>query len=338
MTRDTEATRELIAKAQAGNGSAFAILTDPYRRTLLRHCYRMLGSYQDAEDVLQETLFAAWQGIGRFESRASVRTWLYTIATNRCLNAFRSIRRRPAQTWDIASVIPPEPTRLTEVVWLEPFPDEAALGADGRSTAPDILYERTEDISLAFVTALQLLPPRQLAVLLLRDVVGFHADEVAGILETTIDAVNSTLKRARANLSQRRARNGDEIPSARCKPADAALVARFVRAWEAADVKDLVSMLTDDVLMSMPPMPYIYQGPVAVGVFCNRLFDAGRRFELVLSHANGQPAFGVYLRTAEGDRPGVGLYVLTVAGDRIQAMTRFESRVLPWFGLPTSLS
>jgi RNA polymerase sigma-70 factor (TIGR02960 family) len=179
MTRDTEATRELIAKAQAGNGSAFAILTDPYRRTLLRHCYRMLGSYQDAEDVLQETLFAAWQGIGRFESRASVRTWLYTIATNRCLNAFRSIRRRPAQTWDIASVIPPEPTRLTEVVWLEPFPDEAALGADGRSTAPDILYERTEDISLAFVTALQLLPPRQLAVLLLRDVVGFHADEVA---------------------------------------------------------------------------------------------------------------------------------------------------------------
>ena len=166
----------------------------------------MLGSFQDAEDALQDTLLAAWQGLGGFEGRASLRTWLYRIATNRCLNARRSASRRPAKAWDVPGVEPPEPTRLGEVVWLEPYPDALLDGAIGAPLGPEARYEQTESISLAFVTALQVLPPRQLAVLILRDVLGFHASEVAEMLDTTVDSVNSALKRARAGLQRRRPR------------------------------------------------------------------------------------------------------------------------------------
>src|SRR6186997_1509732 len=192
-------TADLLSRARAGDGEAFRELTGPHRRELQVHCYRMLGSFADAEDAVQETVLAAWQGIGGFtEERASIRTWLYRIATNRCLNARRAASRRPAKEWDIAAYEPPEPTRLNEVVWLEPFPDAILEGAIDVPPGPEARYEQAESMSLAFVTALQLLPPRQLAVLVLRDVLGFHAGEVAEMLDTTVDSVKSALKRARA--------------------------------------------------------------------------------------------------------------------------------------------
>src|SRR5262245_16689894 len=193
---------ELIARARAGDGEAFRALTEPHRRELQVHCYRMLGSLQDAEDALQDTLLAAWQGLGGFEGRASIRTWLYRIATNRCLDALRAASRRPAKEWDIPGVDPPEPTRLGEVVWLEPYPDTLLDDALGVPLGPEARYEQTESVSLAFVTALQLLPPRQLAVLVLRDVLGFPAAEVAEMLDTSLESVTSALKRARANLQR----------------------------------------------------------------------------------------------------------------------------------------
>ena len=331
-------TADLISRARAGDGEAFRELTEPHRRELQVHCYRMLGSFADAEDALQDTLLAAWQGLAGFEGRASLRTWLYRIATNRCLNARRSASRRPAREWNIPGVEPPEPTRLGEVVWLEPFPDALLEGAMDLPPGPEARYEQAESISLAFVTALQLLPPRQLAVLILRDVLGFHASEVAGMLDSTIESVNSALKRARASLQRRQpADAGREPPPAPGSPAEDAIVTKFVSAWESADLDALVALLTDDVFISMPPMPFGYEGLDVVARFCASLFGAGRRFDLVPARANGQPAFGAYLRPPDGIRHGTGLYVLTLAGDRIAAMTRFENSVLPWFGLPRSL-
>ena len=330
---------DLMSRAQAGDGQAFGELTEPYCQELKVHCYRMLGSFQDAEDALQDTLLAAWQGFGGFEGRASLRSWLYRIATNRCLNARRSANRRPAKAWDVPNVEPPEPTRLGEVVWLEPFPDAQLAGAiDARLVGPEARYEQTESISLAFVTALQLLPPRQLAVLILRDVLGFHAKDVAHMLDSTVESVKSALKRARASLQHRRAStdDGEPLPAAD-SPSEEAIVAKFVRAWESADVDALVTLLTDDVFMSMPPMPFEYQGRDVVARFCASIFRAGRRFDLIPTRANRQPAFGAYLRTPTGIRRGTGLYVLTLTGDRISAMTRFDNSVLASFGLPRSL-
>jgi RNA polymerase sigma-70 factor (TIGR02960 family) len=331
-------TTDLISRARAGDGDAFRALTEPHRRELQVHCYRMLGSFQDAEDALQGTLLAAWQGLAGFQGRASLRTWLYRIATTRCLNARRSANRRPAMEWDMPEVEPPEPTRLGEVVWLEPYPDALLEGAIDVPLGPEARYEQTEAISLAFVTALQVLPPRQLAVLILRDVLGFHANEVADMLDSTVESVNSALKRARASLQRRRPPAADrEPPPASGSPGEDAIVAKFVRAWESADLGALVALLTDDVFISMPPMPFEYQGRDAVARFCASLFDAGRRFDLVPTRANGQPAFGAYLRAPTGIRHGTGLYVLTFTGDRICAMTRFDNSVLPSFGLPRSL-
>jgi RNA polymerase sigma-70 factor (TIGR02960 family) len=329
---------DLMSRARAGDGDAFRVLTEPHLRELQVHCYRMLGSFQDAEDALQDTLLTAWQGLGGFEGRASLRTWLYRIATNRCLDARRAASRRPAKEWDVPGVEPPEPTRLGEVAWLQPYPDALLEGATGMPPGPEARYEQTEAISLAFVTALQLLPPRQLAVLILRDVLGFHASEAADMLDTTVESVNSALKRARASLQRRRPTASDgEPPPASGSSAEVTIVAKFVSAWEAADMDALVALLTDDVFMSMPPMPFEYEGRDVVARFCASLFSADRRFDLVPTRANGQPAFGAYLRTPTGVRHGVGLYVLTLAGGRICAMTRFENSVLPWFGLPRSL-
>src|SRR5580658_8655225 len=215
----------LMSQARAGNGDAFRTLTEPHRRELQVHCYRMLGSFQDAEDVLQETLLAAWQGLGHFEERASLRTWLYRIATNRCLNARRSSSRRRAKEWDVPGVEPPEPTQLGEVPWLQPYPDALLEGVVGLPAGPEARYEQTESISLAFVTALQLLPPRQLAVVVLRDVLGFHAAEVAGMLDSTTESVTSALKRARASLQRRYPTAvGCEPPPAPGSPAEDAIV------------------------------------------------------------------------------------------------------------------
>jgi RNA polymerase sigma-70 factor (TIGR02960 family) len=332
-------TADLMSRARVGDSDAFREMTEPYRRELHVHCYRMLGSFQDAEDALQDTLLAAWQGLDRFEGRASLRTWLYRIATNRCLDARRSASRRPAnKERGLPNVETPEPTRLGEVVWLEPYPDALLEGAIDMPLGPEARYEQTEAVSLAFVTALQVLPPRQLAVLVLRDVLGFHTSEVAGMLDATAESVNSALKRARASLQRRLAPTvGREPPSVAGSATEDALVAKFARAWESADMATLVGLLTDDVFISMPPIPFEYEGRDVVARFCASLFGAGRRFDLVPTRANGQPAFGAYLRPPAGIRHGTGLYVLTLTGDRICAMTRFDNSVLPWFGLPQSL-
>src|SRR5215203_4065158 len=226
-------TADLISRARAGDSDAFRELTEPYLRELQVHCYWMLGSFQDAEDALQNTLLAAWQSLGAFERRASLRTWLYRIATNRCLDARRAASRRPATEWDVPGVEPPKPTRLGEVVWLQPYPDALLQGAIEVPLGPEARYEQTEAISLAFVTALQVLPPRQLAVLVLRDVLGFHANEVAGVLDSTVESVTSALKRARAGLQHGLPPAAD--PDARRAigaVAEEAIVAKFVRAWE----------------------------------------------------------------------------------------------------------
>lgn len=336
--RTSVANADLISKAQAGDGDAFRAAIAPYRRELQLHCYRMLGSFQDAEDALQDTLLAAWQGLAGFEGRASLRTWLYQVATHRCLNMRRSASRRPAQEWNVPGVEPPEPTRLGEVLWLEPYPDSLLEGAMDVAPGPEARYERTESISLAFVTALQVLPPRQLAVLILRDVLGFHADEVAAMLESTVESANSALKRARASLQRRWAPPAaHERPPALHSAEERAIVAKFVSAYESADLDALVALLTDDVLVSMPPMPLEYEGRDVVARLFGGIFGAGRRFDLVPTRANGQLAFGTYLRTATGVHHGTGLFVVTLSGGRVSAMTRFESGVLPWFDLPRSL-
>jgi RNA polymerase sigma-70 factor (TIGR02960 family) len=329
---------DVSARARAGDGDAFRELIEPYRRELLVHCYRMLGSFADAEDALQNTLLTAWQSLDGFEERSSLRTWLYKVATNRCLDARRAASRRPAREWDVPDVEPLGPTRLGEIVWLEPFPEALMEGAVDPPPGPEARYEQTESISLAFVTALQILPPRQVAVLILRDVLGFHASEVATMLDSTVGSVNSALKRARASLEHRRlAAAGREPPPAAWSPSEEAIVAKFARAWKSADVGALAALLTDDAFISMPPMPFEYEGRSAVASFCGALFGAGRRFDLVPARANGQPAFGVYLRVTDGLRHGTGLCVLTLVGDRIGAMTVFDKSVLPWFGLPRSL-
>jgi RNA polymerase sigma-70 factor (ECF subfamily) len=334
----TQAANVLISRARAGDGDAFRELTEPHRRELQLHCYRMLGSFQDAEDALQDTLIAAWQGFRGFEERASLRTWLYRIATNRCLNARRAAGRRTAKEWDVPNVEPPEPTRLGEVVWLEPCPDARPGDASDVPLGPEARYEQTEAVSLAFVAALQMLPPRQVAVLILRDVLGFHAGEVAEMLGSSLDSVKSALKRARAGLEERRPVVDDrEPPPVAGSPVEEALVTTFVRAWESADIEALVALLSDDAFMSMPPMPFEYVGRDEVAKFSASIFDSGRRFDLAPTRANGQPAFGAYLRADDGTSHGVGLYVLTLTGGRIRGLTRFENSVLPSFGLPRTL-
>jgi RNA polymerase sigma-70 factor (TIGR02960 family) len=323
-------TTDLVTRARAGDSDAFRELTEPHRRELQVHCYRMLGSLQDAEDAVQETLLAAWQGLDGFEGRASMRTWLYRIATNRCLNARRSASRRPAKEWDMPAVEPPEPTGFGEIPWLEPYPD--SLLATAAEASPEARYTQSEAISLAFVTALQALPPRQVAVLILRDVLGFHAGEVADMLDTTVESVNSALKRARAGMQRTQSR-----APAPDSTSERAVVAQFVRAYESGDVDGLVALLTTDIFVSMPPIPLEYRGIDAVSRLFAGIFGSGRRVDLVPTRANGQPAFGAYLRAGTGIRHGGGLFVLTLTGDRICAFTRFDSSVLPWFGLPRSL-
>jgi len=209
-----EGSTDLIARARFGDEDAFRELVDPHRRDLQLHCYRILGSAHDAEDALQETLLAAWQGVSKFEGRSSIRTWLYRIATSRCLNMLRLASRRPRAEDQMAEIDLPEPTRMGEVLWLEPYPDALLVGLADSAPGPEAQYEVREAISLAFVTALQLLPPRQRAVLILRDVLGYHAKEVARMLDSTEESVTSALKRARATLQLRLppSGHGDQPP------------------------------------------------------------------------------------------------------------------------------
>jgi RNA polymerase sigma-70 factor (TIGR02960 family) len=333
-------TTDLIGQAQAGDQQAFGQLIDPYRRELQVHCYRILGSVHDAEDALQETLLAAWRGLGGFEGRASIRTWLYRVATSRCLIALRSARRRPQADWLPPGIALPEPTRLGEVPWLEPYPDVMLAGLSDHSPGPEARYEATEAISLAFITALQLLPARQRAVLILRDVLGFHASEVAQILESTDESVTSALKRARATLRRRLPPSSErESPPAPDSAAEQELIKRLTRAYETGDVNELVALLSDDVLMTMPPIPLEYQGRELVTRFLTAfVFQPDTVFRLVATRANGQPAFGAYLRDPQAKVAHAnGLLVFTLAHGQISAITRFDTSVLPRFGLPLTL-
>ncbi len=333
-------TTELIARARSGDGEAFRQLIGPHRRELMVHCYRILGSAQDAEDALQETMLAAWRGLGGFEERASVRTWLYRIATSRCLNALRTGSRRPQAESPPPGVVPLEPTGLGEVTWLEPFPDALLEGLMDREPGPEARYETREAISLAFVTALQLLPPRQRAALILRDVLGFRAREVALMLESTEESVTSALKRARAAMARGLGPQGRrEPPPPPGSPAEQQLVARLTEAFESGAVQDVVALLTEDVLLSMPPLPLEYQGrELAARFLATVAFRPGRSYRVIATRANGQPAFGVYLRDPRARLAHAnGLLVFTLAGARICVMTRFDNSVLPSFGLPRTL-
>jgi RNA polymerase sigma-70 factor (ECF subfamily) len=330
-------TDDLLSRARAGDGDAFGRLSEPHRRELQLHCYRILGSVQDAEDVLQDALLAAWRGLGGFEERSMLRTWLYRVATNHCLNALRSARRRPAAAWPLPHVEPPEPSRMREVTWLEPYPDELLDGLADAPPGPDARYELTEAVSLAFVTALQLLPPRQRAVLILRDVLGYHAAEVAQMLNATLESVTSALKRARSSLSRHQTRAEPAVSAG--SPEEQELVARLVHAYQTGDVAALTRLLTADVVVTMPPVAFEYCGrDLATRFYAAITFRQGRTYDLVPTRANGQLAYGVYLRNAAGGaRRAEGLRVVTLSGTRIRAMTRFDSSHLPRFGLPLSL-
>ncbi len=337
-------TVELLAQAQAGDGNAFAQLVEPYRRELQVYCYRFLGSVADAEDALQETLLSAWQGLAGFEGRASLRTWLYRVATSRCLDALRSARRRPPVSEppaEMRGLEPPEPTQLGELLWLEPCPDALLEGLADRAPGPEARYETRESISLAFITALQLLPPRQRAAIILRDVLGFHASEAARILDTTGESVTSALKRARAALERYQRSPAPDEPSPLPNSAsEQQLVDRLTRAFETADVDGIVALLTEDVWLTMPPLPLEYQGRELAAQFLRATaFRPGWTARLILTRANGQPAFGFYARNPQtGGFYTVGLMVLTLAGSRISAMTRFDASTLPRFGLPATLA
>jgi RNA polymerase sigma-70 factor (ECF subfamily) len=334
-------SRELVERARAGDGEAFRQLTDPYNRELQAHCYRMLGSVQDAEDALQEALLSAWRGLAGFEGRAALRTWLYRVATNQCLNAIRSAKRKQRRMdWPLPEVDPLSPTRLGEVVWLEPYPDLLLEGLEESAPGPEVRYELSEAISLAFITALQLLPPRQRAVLILRDVLGFSAREVAAMLETTAGAVASAAKRARASLDSRlEAQAEREPPPEPNSPAELELAAQLTKAYETGDVNALVALLTEDVWVAMPPVPLEYQGrDLAARFHSSVTFRQGRRYRMVPTRANGELAFGAYLRDAAGGPShAMGLLVFTLTGTRICAITRFDNSVLPRFGLPRTL-
>lgn len=330
-------TTELVERARGGDGEAFRQLVEPHRHELEVHCYRILGSLADAEDLLQETMLAAWQGLGGFEGRASLRSWLYTVATNRCLNWLRAGSRRPRVEGHPLAVEPPEPTRLGEVAWLEPYPDALLHQAVEQDPSPEARYEAREAISLAFVTALQLLPPRQRVVLVLRDVLGFRAAEVAAMIESTEESVTSALKRARATLAT--GLPSRDRPPAPGSPDEQRLVDELVDAFERGDVEGIVALMTEDAWLRMPPIPAEYQGrePIAE-FFATVAFREGRHYRLVPTRANGQPAFGVYIvdRTS-GVAHVFGLFVITLSGTEVSELTRFDNAVISRFGLPRTL-
>jgi RNA polymerase sigma-70 factor (TIGR02960 family) len=327
---------ELLQRARAGDRDAFTALVEPHRGEIQVHCYRMLGSLQDAEDALQETLLAAWLGLDGFEGRSSIRTWLYRIATNRCLNLLRSSARRPVAAAPLP-VPPPEPTRLGEVLWLQPYPD-ALEGLPDEAPGPEARYESREAISLAFVTAVQLLPPNQRAVLLLRDVLGFRASETAELLGLTEDAVTSALKRARATMEA--ARSPNPPPPRPGGPEERALLDRFVAAFTENNVDALVALMTDDAWVRMPPLPFEYRGTAAVHRFFTAIVSHwGRIDRMVPVRANGQPAWGEYVRDpVTGGLHIAGVVVAGLAGDRICEITHFETTLAPYFGLPRTLN
>ena len=335
--------QELLAAARDGDGDAFAHLITAYRAELKAHCYRMLGSLHDAEDALQETLLRAWRSLARFEGRSSLRSWLYTIATNVCL---RAIERRPKRVLPIDYAPAADPhdgpaEPLTESVWLEPYPDRE-LGVAADLLGPDARYEQRESIELAFTAALQHLPARQRAVLILRDVLGFSARETAEALETTPVSVDSALQRAHRTIDERvpaqtqqatlRALGDSELRE---------IVNRFSDAWERNDVDAVVAMLADDARMTMPPQPSWYQGRDAIATFLRGWpLSRVKRFRLLPTSANGQPALAGYIWDEQTSSFGAeSIVVLTLRDDSIEEITAFRTpKLFPLFGLPERLA
>lgn len=325
--------RTTLQRAQDGDDDAFQQLVQPHRRELLVHCYRILGSLDDAEDIVQETLLAAWRTLGTFDGRA-LRAWLYRIATNRCLNHLRDGARRPESQ---LRTVPAEVTQTLvgsdEPWWLEPYPD---VLLDDVEPGPEARYDSRESIGLSFVAALQRLPARQRAVLVLRDVLGFSAAEAAAILDTTPTSVNSALVRARDGF--RSDRRPDQIRLPRSAH-ESDMVERFITAFQSGDVEQVVALLTDDARLIMPPEPLECRGGRAIAAFMRELGFWGQDLLLVPTRANGQPAFGYYL--PDPNDPILrarGLVVLDIADDRVATITRFGDRgLLARFGLPRTL-
>jgi RNA polymerase sigma-70 factor, ECF subfamily len=328
---------ELLDQARGGDQDAFARLIEPYRRELQAHCYRMLGSTADAEDALQDALLGAWRGLGRFEERSSLRSWLYTIATNACL---RAIERRPKRVLPIDYGPPADPhdrvaEPLVESVWVEPFPD--VLLAE--KAMPEARYEQREAVELAFIAALQHLPARQRAVLILRDVLGFSARETAAVLDTTPAAIDSALQRAHKAVDERLPDRSQQETLRSIGDADLkAVVERFVTAWERADVAEVVSLLSKDAVFAMPPEPTWFAGRESIAAFLAAvpLAPSSPRHRLVPTWANGQVAFGAY-SWREEPRGFVrhGITVLSLRGTEIVGLTFFRSReAFTGFDLP----
>ena len=334
-------TTDLIARARAGDHDAFRNLVQGHSHELQVHCYRILGSLQDAEDALQETLVSAWRSIGEFGQQSSLRTWLYKIATNRCLSMLRADSRRPRIAPPLPEATLPEPTGVGDAPpWLEPYPDVLLDHLVDQRPGPEARYETTEAISLAFITALQLLPPRQRAALVLRDVLGYHAAEVAQMLGTTQESVSSALKRARATVDNHLADSGSSRPAR--QPDTAAehrLVARLTDALERADLNALTDLLVTDVRFSMPPAMLEYRGiESAQRLLAAVTFRPGRTYRVVPTRANGQPALGLYLADPHASvYRAYSLLVITTAGDHITSITGFTTNVMTRFGLPRTL-
>ena len=333
-------TSGLIARARAGDDNAFRELVEVHSHELQVHCYRILGSLQDAEDALQETLVSAWRNLGDFRQQSSLRTWLYQIATNRCLSMLRADSRRPRAATALPDLTLPEPTGVSDAPpWLQPYPDVLLDNLVDQAPGPETRYETTEAISLAFITALQLLPPRQRAVLVLRDVLGYRAGEVARMLDATQESVQSALKRARATVDSHLADSGSRPARQPDTAAERRLVAQLTDALERADLQALVGLLAEDVRVSMPPAMLEYRGiDLARRFFAAVTLRPGRSYRVVPTRANGQPAFGNYLADPHtGVYRAYGLLVVTFADDRITAVTGFDASVMARFGLPRTL-
>ncbi len=331
-----------LAAARAGDPHEFSRLTEPHRRELQVHCYRLLGSLHDAEDLVQETFLRAWRRLETFEGRAPLRAWLYKIATNACLDELDKRPRRglPSAAQPAADPRTPVEPPLIEPIWLEPIPDEWLADFE---PGPETHYTARESISLAFVAALQALPPRQRAVLILSDVLDWRAREIADLLGLTVSAANSALHRARTTLVKHYHARGTEAVAPLADDRLSALLNRYVQAWETADVAGLVALLKEDAAFTMPPSPSWYRGQADIRLCLATTIFAGEakgRWRLRPARANAQPAFGLYQRDeASGAYRVFGLQVLHWEGEHLREVTTFLNPALfPYFGLPATLS
>jgi RNA polymerase sigma-70 factor (ECF subfamily) len=347
--KNNHAENEHLAAARRGDEGHFAELTNPYRRELQVHCYRILGSLHEAEDMVQETMLRAWKRLGTYKGRASFRAWLYKIATNTCLDLLDSKRSRrllPPQITSASNpadqIAPPSP----ELSWLEPFPDEWL--EDKSAVNPEARYTVSEAISLAFLVALQTLPPRQRAVLILRDVLDFSANETSDILEVTVSSANSALHRARRTLSNKyHGQDMDNTSTSITEERTQWLLDHFVQAWERADVEGLVALLKEDATLAMPPSPSWYQGRDDIGTFASTTFfgddglfpgKAGGRWRLIRTNANNSPAFAVYQRTEANEYQSFGVLEIKIESGKVgQIFSFLDPSVSVQFGFPNTL-